>query len=213
MLLGQFSLTFEYRPRAQHANADGLRQCGQCLRPDCPVSSPEGDAGDSGSTLALLDQPFASSAMGDSMDADLLPELSGETRVATTYLDEVTADLPPDGQIVLGCPWRWSWKLQFENLSIVSEDRLWRRRTPPATTSQLVVPLSERRAFIQRYHDFIFTGHLGVSRTVYRLLDPVSVRRFGRIWLAVRSVWRENLPALGRVRSVTFRWVIIVVTG
>ena len=80
MLLGQFSLTFQYRPGAQHANADGLsRQCGQCLRPDCLVSSPEGDIGDSGSTSALLDQPFASSAMGDSMDADLLPELSGET--------------------------------------------------------------------------------------------------------------------------------------
>ena len=34
------------------------------------------------------------SAMGDSMDADLLPELSGETWVAATYLEEVTADLP-----------------------------------------------------------------------------------------------------------------------
>ena len=29
MLLGQFSVTFEYRPGAQHANADGMsRQCG-----------------------------------------------------------------------------------------------------------------------------------------------------------------------------------------
>ena len=43
----------------------------------------------------MLDQPFASSAMGDLMDAGLLPELSGETWVAATYLDEVTADLPP----------------------------------------------------------------------------------------------------------------------
>ena len=42
-----------------------------------------------------MDQPFASSAMGDSMNADLLPELSGETWVAATYLDEVTAGLPP----------------------------------------------------------------------------------------------------------------------
>ena len=66
MLLGQFSVTFEYQPGAQHANADGLsRQCGQCcLRPDCPASSSEKDAGDSGSTSALLDQPSASSAMG-----------------------------------------------------------------------------------------------------------------------------------------------------
>ena len=77
MLLGQFSVSFEYRPGAQHANADGLsRQCGQCLRPDCPASSSEKDTADSGSTSALLNQPFASSAMGDSMDADLLPELS-----------------------------------------------------------------------------------------------------------------------------------------
>ena len=35
LLLGQFSVTFEYRPGAQHANADGMsRQCGQCQRPD-----------------------------------------------------------------------------------------------------------------------------------------------------------------------------------
>ena len=35
-----FSVTFEYRPGAQHANADGMsRQCGQWQRPDCPVSA------------------------------------------------------------------------------------------------------------------------------------------------------------------------------
>ena len=45
--------------------------------------------------ISIMDQPFASSAMGDSMDADLLPELSGETWMASTYLDDVTADLPP----------------------------------------------------------------------------------------------------------------------
>ena len=40
LLLGQFSATFEYRLGAQHANAVGMsRQCGQCQRPDCPVSS------------------------------------------------------------------------------------------------------------------------------------------------------------------------------
>ena len=82
-----------YLTGAQHANADGLsRHCGQCLQPDCPVSSSEKDAG---SSSALMDQPFASSAMGDSMNADLLPELSGETWVAAIYLDEVTAGLPP----------------------------------------------------------------------------------------------------------------------
>ena len=40
LFLGQFSVTFEHRPGAQHANADGMsRQCGQCQRLDCPVSS------------------------------------------------------------------------------------------------------------------------------------------------------------------------------
>ena len=41
------------------------------------VSSPDSRVDDVDSTSALLDQPFASSEMGDSMDADLLPELSG----------------------------------------------------------------------------------------------------------------------------------------
>ena len=45
----------------------------------------------------LLDQPFASSEMGDSMDADLLPELSGETWVASAFLEELSADLPTAG--------------------------------------------------------------------------------------------------------------------
>ena len=45
----------------------------------------------------LMDQPFASSEMGDSMDADLLPELSGETWVASALLEELTADLPTAG--------------------------------------------------------------------------------------------------------------------
>ena len=31
----------------------------------------------------LVDQPFAASEMGESLDADLLPELSGETWVAS----------------------------------------------------------------------------------------------------------------------------------
>ena len=33
--------------------------------------------------------------MGDSMDSDLLPELSGETWLAATHKDEATGDLPP----------------------------------------------------------------------------------------------------------------------
>ena len=58
LLLGQFSVTFEYRPGAEHANDDGMsRQCGQCQRPDCPVSSSHVAELDTSSVL--LDQPFA----------------------------------------------------------------------------------------------------------------------------------------------------------
>ena len=98
LLLGQFSVTFEYRPGAQHANADGMsRQCSQCQRSDCLVSASDSRVADLDTTLALVEQPFASSEMGESMDADLLPELSGETWVATTLLDGLTADLLPAG--------------------------------------------------------------------------------------------------------------------
>ena len=95
LLLGQFSVTFEYRPGSQHLNADGMsRQCGQCRRPDCPVSAADLPAIDADTRSVLIDQPFASSEMGDSMDSDLLPELSGETWVASALLEELTVDLP-----------------------------------------------------------------------------------------------------------------------
>ena len=98
LLLGQFSVTFEYRPGAQHANADGMsRQCGQCRRPDCPVSSSDSPVVELDASSVLQDQPFASSEMGDSMDADLLPELSGETWVASALLEELSVDLPTAG--------------------------------------------------------------------------------------------------------------------
>ena len=98
LLLGQFSVTFEYRPGSQHANADGMsRQCGQCRRPDCPVSAADLPATNVETQSVLMDQPFASSEMCDSMDADLLPELSGETWVASALLEELTADLPTAG--------------------------------------------------------------------------------------------------------------------
>ena len=59
------------------------------------MSAPDARAEDVDSPTVWLDQPFESSEMGDSMDADLLPELSGETWVAATLLAELTADLPP----------------------------------------------------------------------------------------------------------------------
>ena len=99
LLLGLFSITFEYRPGAQHANADGMsHQCGQCQRPDCPVSAMDSPVPDVEPEPWLVDAlllPFASSEMGESMDADLLSELFGETWVASALLEEFTADLLP----------------------------------------------------------------------------------------------------------------------
>ena len=51
--------------------------------------------------MVMVDQPFAASEMGESMDADLLPELSGETWVAAALTEEFTADLPAGGNIDL----------------------------------------------------------------------------------------------------------------
>ena len=62
LVVDQCSVTFEYRPGAQHANADRMsRQCGQCWRPDCPVSSSDSQVAKLDASSVLLDQPFASS--------------------------------------------------------------------------------------------------------------------------------------------------------
>ena len=73
------------------------QQCGQCRRPDCPVSAADLPTVEADTQSILVDQPFATSEMGDSMDRDLLPELSGETWVASALLDELTWDLPTAG--------------------------------------------------------------------------------------------------------------------
>ena len=132
-------------------------QCGQCQRPDCPVSAT--DSPDAEPETGLVDQPFASSEMGESMDADLLAELSGETWVASALLEEFTADLQ-DATLATVREWIWSesspvwaecaglspesrcWRLQVGNLSIDTDGRLWRSRAPPSAGTQLVVPQS-----------------------------------------------------------------------
>ena len=219
LLLGQFSVTFEYRPGSQHSNADGMsRQCGQFRRPDCPVSAADLPAVDANTQSLLVDQPFASSEMGDSMDSDLLPELSVETWVASALLEELTVDLPTAGSDINlvtasrkdkilqtvrswvqsgnAPPWPACaglspelrcWRLQVGNLTIDSVGRLWRRRSPPSEGSQLVVPVRERQELIRRFHDSLFTGHLGVTRTIVRLLDRVywpGLRRDVRTYIA-----------------------------
>ena len=106
------------------------------------------------------------------------------------------------------------WCLQFGNLSINSDGRLWRRHAPPATTLQLVAPPGEHRGFIQRYHDSVFAGYLGISRTVCRWLDraywPIF-REDVRSYLASCSVClARKSPCLRRVSmghvSVGHRW-------
>ena len=176
LLLGQFSVTFEYRPGSLHSNADGMsRQCGQCRRPDCPVSATDLPTVEADTQSLLVDQPFATSEMGDSMDA----ELSGETWVASALLDELTWDLPTAGVnnelVTATCedkmlqtvrswvesgsapPWPACaglapelrcWRLQVGNLKLDSLGRLWRRRSAPSGGSQLVVPVRKRQDFI-----------------------------------------------------------------
>ena len=197
LLLGQFSVIFEYRPGAQHANADGMsRQCGQCQRPDCPVYGTDSLVPDVDPTLVLVEQPFTSSEMGESIDAEIW--------VATTLLEGLTADLllvgadldiivasRQDTMLATVREWvqsgtvpLWAdcaglspelrcWRLQVGNLSIDTDGRLWRRRAPPSDGSQLVVPQSERQSMIHSFHDSLFAGHLGVSWTVFRLQSGV----------------------------------------
>ena len=75
------------------------RQCGQCQRPDCPVSATDSPIEETDPETEM-DQPFAASEIGESMDADLLPELSGEAWVASALIEEFTADLLPAGSNV-----------------------------------------------------------------------------------------------------------------
>ena len=75
------------------------------------------------------------------------------------------------------------WRLQVGNLSIDMDGRLWRRRAPPSGASQLVVPHDECRDMICRFHDSLFAGHLGVSRTVFRLQSTICLERKSPWWI------------------------------
>ena len=159
------------------------------------------------------------------MDADLLPELSGEMWVAATYLEELMTDSEPDFVVAsrldetlstvrqwiqIGATPAWSeclgffpelrcWQLQFGNLSVDMEGRLWRHQAPPATSSQLVVPVRERQEMICRYHDsrdiWVCPG-LFIAYWV-RFIGRAYARTCILIWPAVRSVWPGSRPAHG----------------
>ena len=170
----------------------------------------------------------------ESMDADLLPELSGETWVADLLpagadLDLIVAsrqdttlatvrEWVQSGTVPLwtDCagfsPELWCWRLQVGNLSIDTDGRLWRRRAPPSGASQLVVPHSECRDMISRFHDSLFAGHLGVSRTVFHLQSRVywpGWRQDVRTYLASCTVcWRVDLRLHGEHPWDMLQWVI-----
>ena len=206
LLLGQFSVTFEYSPGAQHTNADGMsRQCGQCQRPDCPVSATESPVMDTDPETEMVDQPFASSEIhvGESMDADLLPAGSNVDLITAPRQDTTLATVrgwiqsestPTWAECAGFSPELHCWRLQVGNLSIGTDGRLWRRRAPPAEGSQLVVPRSEQQAMIRRFHDSLFAGHLGISRTVFRLQTRVYWPGCSDICRLVHSVHSKKIP-------------------
>ena len=136
----------------------------------------------------------------EEVTANLLPADSEPDCIVASRLDETliivhqwvqSGSAPPWSDCSGLSPELRCLRLQFGNLSIDTEGREWRRRAPPVTTSQLVVPLREHRELICRYHDYLFAGHLVVSRTVYRLLDRVYwpvLRQEVRSYLASCSV-------------------------
>ena len=97
-------------------------------------------------------------------------------------------------------------------MTMDSVGRLWRRRAPPSEGLQLVVPVRERHDLIRRFHDSLFAGHLGVTCTIFRLLDRVywpGLRRDVRTYIASCTVcWRGSIPASG-ITSAPFIFVPI----
>ena len=201
MLLCQFSVTFEYCPGAQYANADGMsRQCGQCMMPGCPVEPPDSRVDDVDSTTALLDQPFTSSKINNSKDADLLPELSGETWVAATYMDEPKADLPTTGSdldlvvasrqdVTLATVHKWvqsgaapAWS---ECLGLSPELRCWRLQ---------VGNLSAFRNMTYRPSDYATPiGEFGVPQNHPRFLEWIGVPESASLLDIGPGMWLHSL--------------------
>ena len=112
LLLGQFSVTFEYRPGAQHANADGMSgQCIQCQRPNCPVSAMDSPVPDAEPETEMVDLLFAVSEM------------------VTMVREWIQSGATPAWAECAGfSPELRCWRLQVGNLSIDTEGQLWRRR-------------------------------------------------------------------------------------
>ena len=72
---------------------------------------------------------------------------------------------------------------------------------PPSEGLQLSVPDKERHELIRRFHNSLFAGHLGVTRTVFHLLDRVywpDLRRDVRTYIVHSLPGAEvTVPAEG----------------
>ena len=88
----------------------------------------------------------------DKMTSDRPPSGSDPDLIVSSRMDKtltivrewVRAGSPPSWSDCAGLsPELWLWHLQFGNLSIDSDDRLWCHRAPPAVALQLVVPTGE----------------------------------------------------------------------
>ena len=115
------------------------------------------------STLLTTDLPTAGS------DIDLITASCDDRTLGTVRSWIQSGSVPPWSECASLSPELHCWRLQVGNLSVDREGRLWRRRAPPSEDSQLVVPVRQCRDLIRRFHDSLFAGHLGVTRTVFRL--------------------------------------------
>ena len=206
------------------------------MRPGCPVSSPNSRVDDVDSTTVLLDQPLEWSEMGDSMDMDLLPELSGETWAAATLLDELTADLPPAGSdldlIVCNldnCPRVGTVRggpgvvRIFGVVSGAAVLAVADRESVGGHGGEIVAsPGSSGKVFSAGcagsgasgydspiVHDSLFAGHLGVSRMAYRLLGYIASCE---VCLARMSPWDMSTWTTDGIGWLWIFWDMSVTT-
>ena len=204
LLLGQFSVTFEYRPGSLHSNADGMsRQCGQCRRPDCPVSAADLPAVEAETQSLLVDQPFASSEMGDSMDSDLLPKLSGETWVASALLEELTWDLPT---VMVDCFSRWTEACPLPDKTAHSVADAFFTQAVCRFGMPIVIHSDQGREFANKIMQelCILCGSHKTRTTPYHPESAGMVERFNRTLLMMLAMfagknlddWDDLLPAV-----------------
>ena len=169
------------------------------------------------------------------MDADLLPELSGETWVASALLEELSVYLPTAGSdidlivashqdttlttvrewVQSGVVPAWSecaglspelrcWRLQIGNLSVDTDERLWRRRAPLSGVSQLVVP-SRRLPVCRTFGSFADSVLVTESSLLAGLRHDVrSYPASCTVCLVCKSACPQRAP-IGHV-DVGHRW-------